>query len=179
MRKIIISSSKKFRKVLPKIKEKIDIHTDLKKDYVIINGEELNEVIVEKIIKAVDFGFELEDALLLVKDDWEVEYINIKDHTRRRNLEEVRSRVIGKDGKAKNTIANLTGSSVVIHDNIVGIICDIDHLAYSIQGIISLIQGAKHSNVFSYIEKQNRKLRKLDSDDLGLRNPEKDLAGLQ
>ena len=46
---------------------------------------------------------------------------------------------------------------------------DSEHLEAVTQGIESLIQGAKHGNVFSYLEKQNISKRKFDSDDLGLK----------
>lgn len=178
MRKILISSPEKIKKALPKIKAKLDIHADVKRDSVTINGEEFNEVTTEKIIQALDFGFELEDAMLLLKDDWDLDYINIKEHTHRKNLEEIRSRIIGTEGKAKRTIETLTDSRIVVHNNRVGIISDTDHMPYLIQGIISLIQGAKHGNVFAYIERQNANLRKLSAKDLGLRDPEKDLKNL-
>jgi KH domain-containing protein len=178
MRKIPITAYEKIKKAIPKIKSRLDIHTDLKKNYIIINGQEYNEVMTEKIILALDFGFEIDDALILLKDDWDIEYVNIKEHTHRKNLEEIRSRVIGTDGKAKRTIENLTGSSLVVHGNMVGIISDAEHMPYTIQGIVSLVQGAKHGNVFAYIEKQNANLRKIDAEDLGLRDPEKDLENL-
>jgi len=179
MRKILISSPEKIKKALPKIKAKLDIHTDLKRESITINGEEFQEATAEKIIQALDFGFELEDAMLLLKDDWDLEYVNIKEHTHRKNLEEIRSRVIGTEGKAKGTIETLTDSRIVIHNNQVGMIADADHMSYLIQGIISLIQGAKHGNVFAYIERQNANLRKLGAKDLGLRDPEKDLRNLE
>lgn len=178
MRKIAITNRNRIKKSILGIKKKVDINISLKTDSAVLNGEEINEVLVEKIIIAIDFGFELEDALLLTKDNWNIEYINIKDHTRRRNLEEVRSRIIGTEGKAKRTIETLTDSVIVIHNNMVGVISDSDHLSYAIQGIISLIQGAKHGNVFSYIERQNTKLRRLDLDDLGLKDPSIDLRDL-
>lgn len=178
MRKILISSPEKIKKALPKIKAKIDIHADLKRTYVVINGQEFNEVIVEKIIQALDFGFEFDDAMMLLKDDRDLSYVNVKEHTHRKNLAEIRARIIGTDGKAKQTIQTLTDSAIVIHNNVVGIIADTQHMPYTIQGIISLIQGAKHGNVFSYIERQNANLRKIKPEELGLRDPEHDLRNL-
>lgn len=178
MRKILISSPEKIKKALPKIQAKIDFHADVKRDSVTINGQEFEEVTAEKIIQALDFGFELDDAMMLLKDDRDLGYVNIKEHTHRKNLAEIRARVIGTEGKAKQTIQTLTDSAIVIHNNIVGIIADTQHMPYTIQGIISLIQGAKHGNVFSYIERQNANLRKLSSEDLGLRDPKKDLKNL-
>ncbi len=179
MRKLIVSSPAKIKNSIPKILQKLEVKITVKRKNIIIDGTEFNEFTAEKMIQAIDFGFDVEDALGLINEDVNIEYINIKEHTHRKNLTEIRSRIIGTDGKAKRTIETLTGAAIVIHNNVVGIISDSDHLPHTLQGIISLIQGAKHSNVFSYIERQNSNLRKIDTDELGLRDPEKDLGNLE
>ena len=178
MRKIIVGSSSRIKKAIDMIKKRVEISIKYDKNVFFIEGSEVNEFNVARIIQAIDFGFDFEDALLLLKPEFNLEYINIKEHTHRANLAEIRSRLIGTGGKAKQTIETLTGGAVVIHGNQVGIIVDVEHVEYAVQGIISLIQGSKHSNVFAYIERQNANLRKLDTDDLGLKNPEKDLKNL-
>ncbi|MDO8623382.1 MAG: hypothetical protein Q7R52_03980 [archaeon] len=169
MNSFFVRSTAKMRKAIPLIEAKIKINIMLRGKKANIKGNHLNEVIVLKILQAIDFGFDVEDALLLKNSDYLLEFINIKEHTRRKNLQEVRSRVIGTSGKAKRTIEELSGAVIVIHDNKVGIIVNAEHLTSATQGIISLIQGSKHANVFAYLEKQNRNMRKRDSDDLGLK----------
>ncbi len=93
-----------------------------------------------------------------------MEFIEVKEHTRRKNLKEVRARLIGTGGKARKTIENLTGAVIVIHDNTVGVIVDADHLDAVVQGIESLIQGAKHGNVFAYLEKQGARKSMISED---------------
>lgn len=171
MKILRVNSLKKIKKAIPLVEDKIKVKLHLNKNNLTIEGSELNEYMTEKIIEAIDFGFEAEDALLLRKDDFCLEYVNMKEHTPRHNLLEIRARVIGTDGKAKRTIETLTGSIIAIQGNQVGVIVDTDHLSQTIQGIISLIQGAKHSNVFAYLERQNANLRKYDEDDLGLKDP--------
>lgn len=178
MKKIYVNNPTKIKKATPLIENKIKIHISVNKNYANVDGGEFNEYTVEKIIQAVDFGFDPEDALLLANDDFNIEYVNIKEHTHRTNLTEIRARVIGTEGKAKKSIETLTGAVIVIHDNLVGIIADSDHLANTIQSVVSLIQGAKHGNVFAFLEKQNANLRKFDADDLGLKDPQKDLKNL-
>ena len=159
----------KIKKAVPAIENRIKIKISFQKNKITVKGSELNEYLVEQIVRAVDFGFYVEDALLLKNEDFVLEFIDIKGHTRRKNLKEVRARVIGTGGKARKTIENLTGSVIVIQSNRVGIIVDSDHLDAATQGITSLIQGAKHGNVFAYLEKQNVSRRKFSGDDLGLK----------
>lgn len=170
-RRIVIENVKKIKKAIPLIESKVKVKLLYNKGSLNIVGDELTEYLVEKVIGAVDFGFDPEDALLLLNKDFILEFINIKDHTYRKNLADVRARLVGTGGRAKRTIEELTGGIIVLNSNTVGIIVDNEHLAQAIQGIISLIQGSKHGNVFSYLERRNADLskRNFDSEDLGLR----------
>jgi KH domain-containing protein len=168
-RTLTIENVKKIRAAIPLIESKIKIKIESYKNSVSIIGDEYDEYLVEKILEAIDFGFDSEDALLLSKEDFGLDFVNIKEHTHRKNLKDVRARLIGKDGKVKTAIEELTGGMVVINANRVGIIADNQHLTHTIQGIKSLIQGSKHGNVFAYLEKQNANLHQFDEEDLGLK----------
>ena len=165
----MVQNMNKVKRAVPTIENKVKIKIGFGKGQVNIKGNELNEYLVEKVIQAVDFGFNVDDALLLLNDDFVLEFIEVKEHTRRKNLKDVRARIIGTGGKARKTIENLTGSEIVIQGNTVGVIVDSVHLDAVVQGIESLIQGAKHGNVFAYLEKQNVSRRKFGKDDLGLK----------
>lgn len=164
----MIENPGRIKKALSKLK-KLNVKKKFIHEKFTIDGEEFEEYISEEIIRAVDFGFEAEDALVLLNPEYVLEFINVKEHTRRKNLQDVRARVIGMKGKAKRTIENLTGASIIIQGNKVGVIVSSEHLNTTLNAIRSLIQGAKHSNIFAYLEKQNANLRKFDSEDLGLK----------
>ena len=155
MRKLIIENINKIKRAVPIIEDKVKIKIFFGKDFVTIKGQEVEEFLVEKIIRAIDFGFHVEDALLLRNEDFILEFIEIKEHTYRKNLKDVRARIIGTNGKAKKTIEKLTDAVLVINGNDIGVIVDTDHFDAVTQAIKSLIHGAKHGNVFSYLEKQN------------------------
>lgn len=171
MRNVLVQNMNKVKRAVPKIESKAKVRIGFRRQNsgVSISGNELNEYLVEQVVRAVDFGFDVEDALLLVNDDFVLEFIEVKEHTRRKNLRDVRARLIGTGGKARKTIENLTGSMIVIQGNTIGLIADSRHLEAVVQGIELLIQGAKHGNVFAYLEKQNVSRRKFDEDDLGLK----------
>ncbi|MFH1521577.1 MAG: hypothetical protein ABIF18_01330 [archaeon] len=169
MKNVLVANMRKVKKAVPAIENKVKVKIGFGKGSVSIKGTELNEYLVEQVIRAVDFGFYVDDALLLINEDFVLEFIEVKEHTRRKNLRDVRARLIGTGGKARKTIENLTGSEIVIHGNTVGVIVDSKHLDAVVQAIESLIQGAKHGNVFAYLEKQNISRRKFDEDDLGLK----------
>ena len=175
MRDVKIQNMRKIKKAVPAIENKTKIKVSFGKGSIRLKGNEMTEFLVEKVAQAIDFGFCADDALLLMNEDFVLEFIEVKEHTRRKNLKDVRARLIGTGGKARKTIENLTGSEIVISGNTVGVIVDSDHLDAVVQGIESLIQGAKHGNVFAYLEKQNMSKRKFDKDDLGLKEGIEDL----
>lgn len=168
MRNVIVENMNKIKKAVPAIENKIKIRIGFGKSCVILNGSELNEYLTEQILMAIDFGFCVEDALLLTNENFVLEFIEVKEHTRRKNLRDVRARIIGTGGKARKTIEKLCEAEIVIKNNTVGVIVDSEHLDAVVQGIESLISGAKHGNVFGYLERQNVCKRKFD-DDLGLK----------
>ena len=160
---------RKIKKAVPKIEKKIKIHFTFNNNKISFKGNELNEFLTEEIIRALEFGFEIDDALLLLEEDYELKFVNIKEHTKRRNLKDVRSRVIGRRGKAIRTIENLTNSKMVVNENEIGLILNNDSAEMTLQAIESLIQGSKHGNIYSYIEKQRSKKFRSSFDDLGLK----------
>lgn len=174
VKSLIVENIRKIKKSIPRIEEKIKVKISINKGSLLIKGNEYNEFITETIVVAVDFGFDLEDAFLLLDENFVLEFIDIKTNTHRRNIKDVRSRVIGKKGKAMKTIENLTDSVVVLKDNVVGVIVNSENLDVTVQAIESLIRGAKHGNVFSYLEK-NKSREKLLNDDLGLKEKAKKL----
>jgi KH domain-containing protein len=169
MRNVSVQSMRKIKKAVPAIENKVKVKIGFGKGVLILKGSELNEYLVEQIVRAIDFGFCVDDALLLANEDFVLEFIDVKEHTRRKNLRDVRSRIIGTEGKARKTIEKLTGAEIVINANTIGVIVDSEHLDAVIQGIESLINGAKHGNVFAGLERQNVSKRRF-GDDLGLKD---------
>ncbi len=171
VRTIAVESLSKIKKIVPKIEAKTKVRISFGSGFVIVRGKEVEEFVVEKIIQAVDFGFDMEDALLLLNTDYLLEFVDIKEHTHRKNLHDVRSRVIGTSGKALNTIENLTGAILVVKDNSIGIIAEGSIIANVHQALESIIRGAKHGNVFSALERGNRSRKKeaFFGEDLGLK----------
>ena len=168
MRNVVVERMGKVKRAVPVIEERFKVAIGFGRGNVTIKGVELEEYLVEQIVRAVDFGFDIRDALLLKDEDFVLEFVDLKSHTRRKNLKDVRARVIGTDGKAKRTIENLSDSVIVIRGNEVGVIVDSENLDAVVQALVSLIQGAKHGNVFARLDKQNVLRRRL-GDDLGLK----------
>ena len=97
------------------------------------------------------------------------EKINIKDITKRHDLNRVRARIIGTKGKTKELIENLSNCLISLHDNTVGIIGRAEEIKTCMQALISLIQGSKQSKVYSFLERKRAEEKKAEFEDLGLK----------
>jgi ribosomal RNA assembly protein len=85
--------------------------------------------------------------------------VRIKDHTRR-NLRDIKSRLIGTHGKTKKTMAEISGCEILIKESEVGFIGGVDVIEDVERAIINLIKGSKQANMYRYLERRNRE-RKL------------------
>jgi|TARA_Y100000034_G_scaffold79823_1_gene95811 KH domain-containing protein len=130
-----------------------------------INGNPENEYLAEKVIEAINFGFSFKTAMLIKEEANIFEIINIKDHTKRKDLERIRARIIGTKGKTLKTLNELTKCHFELKDNNVGVIGDSEYIENAQNAIISIIKGSKQSNVYNFLEKHQVK----DVVDLGLK----------
>jgi len=133
---------------------------------VTIEGLPEDEYIAEKVIDALNFGFPFSIALLIHDQDFMFEILNIKNYTKRKDFSAVRARIIGKKGKTLKTMNELTKCYFEIKDNSVGIVGDPEYIRNAQEAMISLIRGAKQSNVYTWLEKNQVK----PVIDLGLKN---------
>lgn len=171
MVKIIISEKlPRIIKNKKKLEKKLNVRITNRGKEVKIEGDAEDEYIAEKVIDALNFGFEYISAIQIKENDFMLEIINIKDYTKKHNLEPIRARIIGTHGKTKRTIGQLTDSSIELKDNQVGIIGPMESIQNTQNAIISIIQGAKQSNIYKSLEKNKPEPIR----DLGLKEKEWD-----
>jgi ribosomal RNA assembly protein len=140
-----------------KLEEKLRVKIKNRGKEVSIEGKPEDEYDAEKVIDALDFGFPFSTAMLIKDEDNLFEVIHIKDHTKRKDLERIRARIIGKKGKTLSTLQQLTKCNFELKDNCVGIIGDPEYIKNAQEAIISLIKGTKQANVYAHLEKHQVK----------------------
>jgi len=153
MIKLLVDKLPRIIKVRKKLEERLKVKITNRGREIFIDGDSDKEFIGEKIVLALDMGFAYSEAILILEQDLTLEIMNIKDYTKRHDLERIRGRIIGRDGKTLKTLASLTQCYFELKDNNVAIICDAENLQNARQAIISLIQGSKTSNVYRGLEK--------------------------
>ncbi|MCR4327837.1 MAG: KH domain-containing protein [Nanoarchaeota archaeon] len=144
----IIKNRKKLEKVL-----KVKITN--KGQEVTFEGSPEDEYEATRVLSALDLGFSFSDAISIKQKELEFGIINIKDFARRGNLEKIRGRIIGKDGKVLAALSQLTNCSLEIKNNEIGIIGNPEEVKPAIDSIVHIIQGGKHANVYKGLEKRD------------------------
>ncbi len=170
-----------FNKIKDLQKEKVNLEKKLKVKIsisgkkVIVEGSPLEEYEASIIMEAMQFGFSAKKALALSNDDIIFRKIPIKTFTRRKNMKEVRGRIIGKEGKTKNTIEEISSCDMVVNEeqNQIGLIGSAHEMDEATTAIQSLIKGSKQANVYRFLERMNKEKRKIDTD-LGLKLKKKE-----
>ncbi|MBN1157240.1 RNA-processing protein [Candidatus Woesearchaeota archaeon] len=120
-----------------------------------------------EIINAIGRGFNPEVALLLLKQDYGFELIDITDYAKTKNhMVRIKGRIIGAQGKSRKTIEHLTECFISVYGKTVGIIGSPEGLTFARKAIESLLSGSPHANVYRWLEKMRRNLHSFEMEDI-------------
>lgn len=116
---------------------------------------------VRSVIKAISLGFTPEDAMRLADDTVIFETIDLKEVSRhRRDMQRIKGRIIGEEGKAKKMIEDLTGTKIVVGEKEVGIIGDYEGVAAAREAIRMLMEGRTHRTVYNFLRVRSREIKR-------------------
>ncbi len=150
------------------VKRKIEkaTHTRLKIDSkdgnIEIYGKDSLDIYNSKqMIMAIARGFNPELALLLEKQDYMLEVIEIQEYSghSKAKLQRLRGRCIGREGKARHLIEELSGTDVSIYGKTIAIIGEPENVGIARKAFESLLNGAKHGSIYKWLEKKRKDLK--------------------
>ena len=156
MQQTYIENIAKVLKDKKKLEKELKIKITNKGKNIFVDGKPENEFIALKIIEALDFGFSVDAAFQLNKEEIIFQVINIKDLTKRKDIERIKARIIGTRGKTLETLKNLTECNICLHENQIAIIGYCEEIRDAIQALTSIVHGSKQSNVYARLEKQRK-----------------------
>jgi len=117
---------------------------------------------VSNIIKAIGRGFNPERALLLANEDFDISIIDLEEHVgvSKSAQDRVKGRIIGKEGKSRALIEELTETHMSVYGSTVTLIGNIEALPAATEAVMMLIRGSFHKTVYNYLFAYRRQLKK-------------------
>ena len=147
---------------------------DSKEGDVQITGKDtLGMFTAKDVITAVGRGFNPDIAMLLLRTEYVLEIINMKDYVGKSKKQAIRlkGRVIGTEGKTRTNIERLTETYISVYGKTISIIGHPENVVLAREAIEKLLTGSEHSTVYHWLEKKQRELRhsEFTKEDLNLR----------
>lgn len=114
----------------------------------------------QEIVKAIARGFNPKTALLLLKQDYAFEMIDMKDVAgkSKNTLLRLKGRVIGKGGKSRAEIERLTDCYISVYGKTIGIIGEVSMVAIAREAVAMLVSGSMHKTVYRFLEKKKKEM---------------------
>lgn len=152
-----------FDKLKKKLEEitgvEIEVSRDEKNTIKIEDEDSLNVVCCSQVVHAFGRGFDVEDALNLLDDDYKLEIVSIQEHSgkSKQRLVILRGRLIGTKGKTKAAIEDAAGVKLAVYGKTVSIIGRWDRVQVARQAVEMILRGSKHNSVYRFLEEQKIK----------------------
>jgi ribosomal RNA assembly protein len=117
---------------------------------------------VSNIVKAIGRGFSPNRAMTLGNEDFDLAIIDLEEVVGKSHnaQERIKGRIIGREGKSRALIEELTETSISVYGGTVSIIGNIEALPTAREAIMMLIRGSFHKTVYNYLLAYRRQLKK-------------------
>ena len=141
---------------------KTKLNIDSKEGDVFVSGEDgLGLYTAREIIRAIGRGFNPEVAKLLLKSEYIFEMVDLTEFAgKSKTMLRLKGRVIGKEGKSRRLIEELTKCRISVFGKTISIIGLPESAAAARQAVESLLRGSTHANVYKWLEKRRRELKR-------------------
>lgn len=117
---------------------------------------------VKNIVKAIGRGFSPKKALMLQDEDNDIMVIDLEEYvgTSKNAQNRVRGRIIGKEGKSRELLEELTECQVSVYGGTVALIGPYEMLQVAKEAVEMLLNGSFHKTVWNHLYAYRRKMRK-------------------
>ena len=115
------------------------------------------------VIRAIGRGFSPVKAFKLLEDGYELRVISLREYAHTKNRKRIiRGRLIGRSGRARETIEKMTNTFISIYGDTVSIIGKVPDIDIAEDAILRLILGRKHTTVFRLLQETISSLEDID-----------------
>jgi ribosomal RNA assembly protein len=138
----------------------VSLNIDSQEGDITIQGDDALQLYISRdIIRAIGRGFNPETALLLLKQDYIFELLDITRYVKENHILRIKGRIIGKDGKARLVLEELTQTYICVYGKTISIIGETENVSICKRALESLLEGAPHAVVYKWLERRRKEMR--------------------
>jgi len=155
---LIGSAGETKKEVERETKCKLDISKE--GDVTIIGDDGIMLFTAREIVRAIARGFNPKIAMFLLKPDYALEIIDMKDIAgkNKSTMERLKGRVIGTGGKSRAEIERLTDTHISVYGKTIGILGEAGSVSLAREAVAMLLQGSMHKTVYQFLEKKRKEI---------------------
>jgi len=114
------------------------------------------------LVQAIGRGFSPDRAFGLLNEDFTLGIIDLHDFFGKNESEirRVDGRIIGREGKTRRIVEQLTGTQISVSGHTVGIIGTYESVSTAKDALEKLISGRQHGTVYKFLRKKRREIKK-------------------
>lgn len=126
-----------------------------------IEGEVLDEMDGQKIVKAIGRGFNPDKAFNIIEKDFTFNQIDINRFADTENdKERLKGRVIGRDGETRKHIEKMTETYISVFGKTIGFVGHPQNIQVARETVKQLLNGSSHASAYNYLEKNQDKIKR-------------------
>jgi len=114
------------------------------------------------IVLAIGRGFSPERAFRLFSEDNALDIIDLHDFFGKNEAEirRVDGRIIGREGKTRRILEELTGTAISVSGHTVSIIGGYEAVSMAKDALEKLIKGRQHGTVYKFLRRRRQEIKK-------------------
>jgi len=114
------------------------------------------------LVLAIGRGFSPSRAFSLFSDDYSFEIVDLHDYFGKNEAEirRVDGRIIGREGKARRNLEELTGTLISVSGHTVSVIGTFESVSMAKDALEKLIEGRQHGTVYKFMRKKRGQVKK-------------------
>ena len=132
------------------------------------NNDPMTLICAKGITMAIGRGFSPEKAFSLQNEEMILEIINLRETFGRneKDIRRIKSRVIGREGKIRCMIEELTNTNIYVYGHTISIIGDYEAFFLAREAVLMLIKGKQHATVYKFLIRKKREMKKREKTEL-------------
>ena len=157
-------------KVKQNIEEKLNVELEIESESggvtILLSGKVNDPSLLfraKDVVTAIGRGFSPEYAFRLIRNEDHIfDFIDLRAVFGRSesDIQRVKGRVIGANGKTRMLIEELTDANVVVYGHTIGFIGTFEQVDAARNAVQMLINGSQHHTVYNYLQKKRSEFKK-------------------